>query len=191
MVPRLRRYYEMLRLPAFRPASLVALARQYHLCPKIRSPLRSGHDGEGPGAFCQGRLRRPLSRWRMRDLPGSWGVPMCTCPALRPRGAGVLSPGRARRCCLPLLRRRRPPNDSISWLYHTACTLAIYASQCRLPDAHARLASGRWLSVTGREFNPLDSDTRFQGGDLAILSSSSKLSWRNTAGSLRPGIPRP
>jgi len=33
-----------------------------------------------------------------------------------------------------------------------ASELAVYASQCRLPEHHARLASGRWLSFTGWSF---------------------------------------
>ena len=165
----------MLRLPASRPASLVALARRYHLRPRIRSPLRSGGDGEGPGAFSQGRLRRPVSRWRMRDLPGSWGVPMCTCPALRPRGVDALSPLPS----TPMLpsdaqttsASRKLHFEALSHSLHTRC-LRFAAPVTRRP----RKTRFRLLARLCRAgLYPLDSSTRFQGGALAILSSSSRL----------------
>src|SRR5512135_1876987 len=43
---------------------------------------------------------------------------------------------------------------SISGLNHTAHSLAVYASQCRLPRHHARLASGCWPSSAGRGLVP-------------------------------------
>jgi hypothetical protein len=47
-----------------------------------------------------------------------------------------------------------PAMMSISGLIHTARSLAVYASQCRLPEHHARLASGRWPSSAGRGWLP-------------------------------------
>src|SRR4051812_20751596 len=43
---------------------------------------------------------------------------------------------------------------SISGLNHTPRSLAVYASQCRLPEHHARLASGRWPGSAGRGWLP-------------------------------------
>ncbi len=43
-----------------------------------------------------------------------------------------------------------PTNSPLSRLDHTACTLAVYASQCRLPVHHARLASGCRSTLPGR-----------------------------------------
>ena len=81
---------------------------------------------------------------RSEDLPGSWGalayVPRSSTPM--PPPLGWLS---ERRCCLPLDPQRRPASlRIISRLSHAAHTLAVYASQRRLPVRHARLASG-WL----------------------------------------------
>src|SRR5690349_21156820 len=50
----------------------------------------------------------------------------------------------------------------ISRLYHAALTLAAYASSSALLRSHARLATGCWLGIIGRESNPLNSDERFQ-----------------------------
>jgi hypothetical protein len=61
----------------------------------------------------------------------------------------------------PQFRKRRHQRVLISRLNHTASVSAAYASSSTLPYSHARLASGCWLSFTGREFNPLDSDERF------------------------------
>jgi len=50
----------------------------------------------------------------------------------------------------------------ISGLHPTACTLAVYASQPRLPAHHARLASGWWASLAGQDFHLLGCSVRFQ-----------------------------
>src|ERR1700722_12928127 len=49
---------------------------------------------------------------------------------------------------------------SISGLNHTARSLAVYASQCRLPEHHARLASGRWPGSAGRGWLPAGSQRK-------------------------------
>ena len=46
--------------------------------------------------------------------------------------------------------RRRLPRLDLSGLNGTASALAVYASQCRLPVHHARLASGCWPDFSGR-----------------------------------------
>ena len=67
----------------------------------------------------------------------------------------------ARRCCLPRITKRVGSHDQFSRLNRTACTLAVYASQPRSPVHHARLASGWWPSLAGRDSNPLGSTVRF------------------------------
>src|SRR5215471_18052144 len=60
----------------------------------------------------------------------------------------------------------------ISRLNHTARALAVYASPPRSPvvlHSDARLASGWWSSLAGRDLNPLDSIARF----LSTFTSSS------------------
>ena len=56
-----------------------------------------------------------------------------------------------------LIRTSTIPKRLISRLNHTARLLAVYASQCRLPIHHARLASGCWLGLAGWDWLP----TRF------------------------------
>ena len=46
------------------------------------------------------------------------------------------------------------PAVDISGLNHAACTLAVYASQPRSPVDHARLATGWWPTLAGRDLNP-------------------------------------
>jgi len=74
-------------------------------------------------------------------------------------------------------------HDSLlSRLNHTARILAVYASQPRSPLDHARLASGWWPSLAGRDFNPLGPIERFQLRHLH--SPFPGLSWR-TAGRVK------
>jgi hypothetical protein len=73
-----------------------------------------------------------------RDLPGSCRSPMRTCSALGPRWdlrAGPLRPRRSSTSVLPSAFCNGVGSHIylISGLYHTACTLAVYASQSRLP----------------------------------------------------------
>src|SRR3954467_1922187 len=63
---------------------------------------------------------------------------------------------------------------AISGLNHTARSLAVYASQCRLPGHHARLAPGRWPGSAGRGWLPAGSHRKVS----ARASPFPKLSWR-------------
>src|SRR5438477_7964472 len=68
-------------------------------------------------------------------------VPCSPTPVGPPRSATAALP-----CCLPPNGKRRLPRQIlISGLNHTACALAVYASQGGLLHRHARLASG-WLA---------------------------------------------
>ena len=73
-------------------------------------------------------------------------VPCSTTPPGRQRTSQFVRSHVAFRC----LQNVGSRYAVISGLNHTAHTLAVYASQCRLPEHHARLATGCWLGVTGR-----------------------------------------
>jgi len=128
-----------------------------------------------------------FSLWRREGLPGSWGTPLCACPALRPRRDLHVRPWALIRLvrdseCFVARDYRRPclfpPPIStlqrldaafrlyesvgshvevISGLNHTACTLAVYAPQRELPHHHVRLASGWGPAFTGRDSLPAGS----------------------------------
>ena len=87
------------------------------------------------------------------------------CPS-----AHVLSDAGGTACTRPLQcssvalghRKAKAPAKGLSTLNSMAFGLAVYASQCGLPQHHARLASGRWSGATGRAFHPQGSYERFQ-----------------------------
>ena len=96
----------------------------------------------------------PLAR-RRAGLPGSWGTPMCTCPALRPRRALHAWPalGVSTRPSV-FLTTSALASCYLSRLHHAACTLPVYASQGGSLRHHATLGSGWWPSSTGRDWGP-------------------------------------
>ena len=75
----------------------------------VRSLHRPDAPVQRPGIF--GRPGYPSRRvpWRRQDLPGSWGTPMCACPALTtpagPWRQAIATP----RCCLPLVETASAP----------------------------------------------------------------------------------
>ena len=86
-IPRLRRYYGMLRIPAARPAALRCLRLAVpHACRFVRS---CGLPGTGPPAGRGSLVTRtpPCPGFSCGDDRASQvpGGPACTCPALRPR----------------------------------------------------------------------------------------------------------
>ncbi len=91
----LRRYYWLLRLPTAHPASLWSPLGSAVPRATSSSPRRSAHPARAWGLFfrCPGRSFR-----RRSDLPGSWGVLLCVCPALRPRPSLGTSPVTVPRC---------------------------------------------------------------------------------------------
>jgi hypothetical protein len=108
------------------PLHFVAFVPQYHRIAAVRSrgtplPLR-------PGPFLRRRPHR-LSPWRKRDLPGSWrtpdDMPRSSTPVDHPQLALHAASDAA----------FRSENDVgstirfISWLYHAAYRLPVYASQ--------------------------------------------------------------
>jgi len=82
------------------------------------------------------------------SLPGS------SCMSARSRKVKNVSPGTA------------------SGLNHTACTFAVYASQRRLPERHARLASGRWPPLHGRDSTRRICSEGFRNDDSSHVISS-------------------
>ena len=88
---------------------------------------------------------------RLQDLPCSWGTPIASLPC----SSTPVGPHRSGHCdhvrCDPRIDHGEGTHEiQLSRLNHTASTLAVYASQLGLPLCHARLASGRWPSVTGQ-----------------------------------------
>src|SRR5216683_4461748 len=67
------------------------------------------------------------------------GGPSRACPALRPRRERHAKPLRRVDVAFRNFGTRRLPPLSISGLNHTACALAVYASQPGSPLDHARL----------------------------------------------------
>jgi hypothetical protein len=68
-----------------------------------------------------------------------------------------------------VITRQRLPRLGLSTLNSMAFGLAVYASQRRLPDDHAKLASSCWSSSTGRDSHPQGSDERFQSCNLHLI----------------------
>ena len=136
-------------LPSVSPR-FVAFAWRYHSSARISPAVRpSAAAGESSG------VGHPVSpagtlvsgNGRISCVPGE--PRLCSCPALRPRRDRRIRPCNAL-ARPPLCPRRRLPRFVLSRLNHTASALAVYASQCRLPQHHARLASGCWPDSSGR-----------------------------------------
>src|SRR5712664_3931045 len=101
------------------------------------------------------------------------GGPSRACPALRPRRDQHAKPLRRVDVAFRNFGTRRLPPLSISGLNHTACALAVYASQPGSPLDHARLASGWGLALAGRVWLPARSLVKFPRYFMA--SSSPRL----------------
>jgi hypothetical protein len=133
----------MLRLPNDHPAALrclrLAVPQRRR---RFRGPASSRSRRAAPRTRRAGGLPVPVApagcRWgdvRVSQVPGR--TPRCTCPALRPRW------DRSRQAELPLRRAdaafrnypmpSAPTTVRLSGLHHTACTLAVYASQWGSP----------------------------------------------------------
>ncbi len=171
-VPPLRRYYGNARTPGHpsRLASFPSLGAT--TVRPLLSPLPPAW-----GATLQGR---GLSRGSpSRSVGGNgWasqvpGGPSRACPALRPRRDRHAKPLRRVDVAFRNFGTRRLPPLSISGLNHTACALAVYASQPGSPLDHARLASGWGLALAGRAWLPARSLVKFPRYFMA--SSSPRL----------------
>jgi hypothetical protein len=126
----------------------------------------------------------PLAR-RRAGLPGSWGTPVCACPALRPRQARHARPscGVSTRPSVYLTTSALTVGY-LSRLHHAACTLPVYASQGGSLRHHATLGSGWWPSSTGRAWVPAGFRKRFprRPHRSTSLSPSPGFAWRTSGG---------
>ena len=100
---------------------------------------------------------------KRQDLPSSWGTSIVRLHMFH-SDAGRTARTRPLQCSSVALgaSKAKAPTKGLSTLNSMAFGLAVYASQCGLPQHHARLASGRWSGATGRDSHPQGSDERFQ-----------------------------
>jgi hypothetical protein len=175
-VPRLHGYYWLLRIPAVHLAALRLL--------RLAIPPRAVCSLPWGSAPLQRAWVRftwspspPRCRRKRQGLPGSWGTPLCTCPALRPRRNPAVRPFRLSGAAFHALKGVGFRNHKVSGLHHTACELPVYASQPGSPRNHARLSSGCWPALPGGVACPLGPNARFQF-DYVILPPRPGLAWR-------------
>lgn len=120
--------------------------------------------------------------WRRGDLPGSSATPVRTCPALRPRRTGCAkATNDAPDVAFRAVDGVGSAFSHLSRLNHTACSLAVYASQLGLLRIghHARLASHWRPTLLGQDSHLLGCFRRFPlCASTHIVSPSSWLSWR-------------
>jgi hypothetical protein len=117
------------------PPRFVAFAWRYRaLRSSLRSRRRPSATAAGQGFLCPVTPRSGPVR-RRQGLPGSWGTPLCACPALRPRWDLRARPSRRFGTAFRDLKRVGSHDHPFSRLNHTACTLAVYASSLRSPIA--------------------------------------------------------
>jgi hypothetical protein len=162
------------RLLGSRPAALRCLRLAVPRCTVASLPFRrSAADGPGLGLAAPYRV----TPWRNRDLPGSWGILVCTCPALRPRrilqALAIDGPENA------AFRCRHSVGSAISGLsrlHHAAYALPVYASQPGAPPVHATLGTGGGLTLAGTGLPPVWIPIRdFRSRLLTPTSLSSRL----------------
>ena len=150
--PRLTGTMEALRLPT---ACLVRLriARRADTAVAPVSFPSTGTRGRGPGSWSAGSRAGtsagavgPPRFLGNPDAPLPWS----TTPA------GPDSPGRLRRsgAAPPRLTRKAPAKNRADGAQYKASAPAVYASRRRLPGRRARLASGSWPDVAGRDWIP-------------------------------------
>ncbi len=128
------------------PASFPSRSR-YHRHPSF-APTRVGRPSR-TGQGCSPASPTGFLSWSRTGLPGSLGD-LCVHALLFDPG-GSAAPARSLSApLLPSVRfKTSAPTRKLSRLNPTACTLAVYASQCGSPLHHARLASGGWPTLTG------------------------------------------
>jgi hypothetical protein len=178
------------------PPHFVSFAWRYHTCVVICLSRQATTRAWGPGVFLAGfPIPTPYRCGdnRVSQIPEE---PLCTCPApfgprwdqTRQASFGMLM--------LPSVNTTTSaPTITLSRLNHTACTLAVYASQHGSPRDHARLASGCWPALPGGIGYPQGSTERFQSfitssfPRLLLAQSTRALGWRSSAGPSLPFLP--
>ncbi len=118
-------------------------------------------------------LQPGFRRGDEQDLPSSWGTSIVRLHMFQ-SDAGRTACTRPSQCSSVALghRKAKAPTKGLSTLNSMAFGLAVYASQCGLPQHHARLASSCWSGSTGRAFHPQGSDERFQSCNLHLIPLS-------------------
>ena len=139
-------------LSTFRLTSSSTLLRRTTRAPFFPSARDRWRVGRAGGRCC--RVAQPVITWNRKALPSSQGalanVPCSSTPE------GSRSPCRSgeQDAVFRGLKIVDSRHFTFSGLNHTAHLLAVYASQRPLLERHARLASGWWLTSTGRDFHP-------------------------------------
>jgi hypothetical protein len=124
----------------------------------------------GPGP-AQARYRWLFSVGHTQELPGSWRIHPVPLPRSRiPASSSDLTVS-AQQCRPHFADSEGTDFTDLSRLNHAASVPAAYASSGALPHPHARLASGRWLALAGRDSNPLDSIEKFPSSTSDFLLS--------------------
>jgi hypothetical protein len=175
-VPPRRRYYEVLRIPSTPPAALRFLRLAVSRLHSRFVPVAVGCTGRGPGVGHPVPPAGSLPR-RWVGLPGSWGTSV-NVPC-SPTPAGPRAPGHCGAATRPSvkLKTSAPAGRIISGLNRTARSLAVYASQCRSPGHHARLAPGCWPALPDGAGYPQGPNERFPRS----LPPFPSLSWRTNS----------
>jgi hypothetical protein len=133
------------------------------------APMRPERSA-GPGP-AQARYRWLSSVGHTQELPGSWRIHPVPLPRSRiPASSSDLTVS-AQQCRPHFADSEGTDFTDLSRLNHAASVPAAYASSGALPHPHARLASGRWLALAGRESNPLDSIEKFPSATSDFLLS--------------------
>jgi len=162
LVPRLHGYYELLRIPAARPAALRFLRLAVPPCARLFvSPEGVGTPPSGRGSLGHGFP----NRWSDSGDDGASqvpGGPSCAHALLCDPG-GTLKSGQFGSRVQPSASVKASASAwNVSGLNHTACVLPAYASQPRSPWNHARLGSGCWPALPGGIGYPLSPIAKFQ-----------------------------
>lgn len=171
MVPRLHRYYELLRLPAVPPVSLVWLQEAVPPSHPVVRSWSGRCPPSRPGLFGLW-LPQPLFQAETTGPPRFLGGPPanmpCSSTPAGPSGQAIAT----FRCCLPCYRRRRlPRSESYEAPSHGlfACCLRFVAWVAPVLSRHARLASGCWPALPGGGGYPPGPIARFQVPMSSIL----------------------
>ena len=134
-VPLPRRSYETLRRLAALPAALGFLRLAVPSEHPDFAPWSAGCAAPGLG-FGQRSPDRESSMEASRTPKVPGRAPLCTCPVLRPRRASASCHCRTPRCCLPLMRQRRPRELSAFVVQsHGPCTPCVRFAASGHPDA--------------------------------------------------------
>jgi hypothetical protein len=102
-----------------------------------------------------------LNTGRIQRLPGSWKIhPMPLPGSTIQAGSDRPSPYRSARYC-PSYSDHEDTRDTCFGIQYRGFGIRCLRLKWCVTAPHARLASGWWLAIAGRESNPLDFSERF------------------------------